>query len=246
MTPERATKITSVLNARQPDLTLIADRIHKGRNLAAIVRSCDAVGMGQIHAVMSEDEFRPFKGTAMGSNQWVDVALHDDISAPIDWARQRGMQILVADVDDQPDKRCVSYSEVDYSRPSAIVMGSEIKGVSTFSREQADTNIYIPMVGMVESLNVSVAAAIILNEARAQRQRAGYYQQRRISAAHFQQLFFRWGYPRLAAFCQLRGIDFPPLLANGDIDDPDGHWRAHARALEAPSPSVDTGNIRAG
>ncbi len=229
MTPKRAEKINAVLSLRQPDLTLIADCVHKARNLAAIVRSCDAVGVGDIHAVMSADEFKPYRGTAMGSNQWVDMHIHNNSEQAIVAVKQQGMQLIVAD---SGDKNGQPFDTVDYTCPTAIVMGGEIDGVSAYSYEQADALIYIPMVGMVESFNVSVAAAIILNEARAQRQRAGLYQQTRINHASYQRLFFRWGYPRLANFCDSRGIPYPTILSNGDIDDPEGRWRREAKALE--------------
>ena len=233
MTPARAKKIRSVLSMRQADLTLIADRVHKGRNLAAIVRSCDAVGIGLVHAVMSEDEFKPFSGTAMGSDQWVDVHIHQTIEQAIEAIKQRNMQLVVADISkDESTIKPQSYHTVDFTRPTAILMGSEINGVSDFSRQQADALVYIPMRGMVESYNVSAAASIILNEACLQRSNAGLYDSRQIDNSDYQQLFFRWGYPKLASFCDRREIPYPMITDDGDIDDPNGEWRALAKARE--------------
>jgi tRNA (guanosine-2'-O-)-methyltransferase len=203
-----------------------------------MVRTCDAVGIGNIHAVLSSDELRPFRGTAMGSNQWVDIKIHPDIDHAIDDVKQQKMQLLVADIKTDDQGSC-AFDQVDFTRPTALLMGSENKGVSDIGRQQADLLVHIPMMGMVESYNVSVAAAIILNEARAQRIKAGLYQSRQISEAEQQKLFFQWGYPRLAKFCDLRGIRYPSLDSNGDIDDPKGIWRAEAKSLEVLAEGSD-------
>lgn len=240
MTPARAKKIQAVLAMRQPDLTLIADAVHKGRNLAAIIRSCDAVGIAEVHAVMSADEFKPFSGTAMGSDQWVDVCLHPSIEKAIETVKQQGMQLIVADIGDEESvlgaKPSSVYHAIDFTQPTALLMGSEKRGVSDISRQQADALVHIPMKGMVESYNVSVAAAIMLNEACRQRSKAGLYATRRIDDACYQQLFFRWAYPRLATFCDRRAIPYPMLKGNGDIDDPLGEWRAQAKTHEVLKP----------
>ena len=75
MTPERFSKIQRVLSKRQPDLTVITDEVHKGRNLSAIVRTCDAVGITEFNSVIPGAGFRPYRGTTLGSDKWVNVHL---------------------------------------------------------------------------------------------------------------------------------------------------------------------------
>ena len=228
MTPERLARIKAVLEQRQPDLTLVADEVHKGRNLAAMVRTADAVGMTKVHAVLPQGGYKPFRGTAMGSNRWVQVVKHKSMQSALDEVKQAGAQLVIADA----TVNAVDYQTLDYCKPTALIMGGEVEGVGNLALEHADHCIFIPMLGMVESYNVSVAAAIILAEVRRQRMQAGLYQGCKLDDAEFQRLFFKWGYKRLAHFCEVRKVPFPRLDEEGDIIDPDGSWRALAKSKE--------------
>lgn len=228
MTPERARKIAAVLDRRQPDLTVVTDHVHKGHNLSAIVRSCDAVGVMVVHTVVPAGSYRPHQGTAMGSHRWVEVAAHGDLGEAIGEVRGRGMQVLAAHL----GTVAVDYRDIDYTLPTAILMGAEKDGVSAEGVAAADRCITIPMVGMVASYNVSVAAALILNEAWRQRERAGFYDRCRIDAAMRRRLFFRWAHPKIAAFCDRRAVAYPALDEVGEIVDA-AAWMAGLR--EAPA-----------
>ena len=221
MTPERAAKIRKVLDARQPDLTVLLDEVHKGRNLAAIVRSCDAVGIANIHSVIPEKGYRPFRGTASGSHQWVDVERHQTAEQAVFNLHSKGFQLVAA----HPSEHSVDYREIDYTKPTAVVMGAELEGVSSVMLDEADHHITVPMVGMVASLNVSVATAIILAEAQHQRQKAGFYNERRLDEAEYQRLFFKWAYPRFAQFCENKGVEYPATDEEGYIAETP-EWRA--------------------
>lgn len=224
MTPERAARIRAALAWRQPDLTVLTDQVHKGRNLSAIVRCCDAVGIGEIHAVVDEASFRTFRGTAMGSQQWVDIRRHAGLAEAAASLRAGGMQLLAA----HPGADARHYREVDYTRPTALLLGAEREGLSAEAVALADVAVTVPMLGMVASLNVSVAAGIILSEAREQRLRAGLYARPRLPAELRARLLFERGYPQLAAFCQRHGLDYPALDADGQIADAD-RWYDHLR-----------------
>ncbi len=213
MTPERANKIKRVLNARQPDLTVLLDEVHKGRNLAAIVRSCDATGIGTVHSVIPQDGYRAFKRTASGSHQWVDVVKHSTAEQAVATLHEQGFQLVAA----HPSDTSIDYREVDYTKPTAVVMGAELEGVSNTLLEKADKHITVPMVGMVASLNVSVATAIILAEAYNQRYKAGLYQQVRLAEEEYQRLFFKWAYPRFATFCEQKKVAYPSVDEAGYI-----------------------------
>ncbi|MCV6625723.1 MAG: tRNA (guanosine(18)-2'-O)-methyltransferase TrmH [Cellvibrionaceae bacterium] len=213
MTPERLKRIRQVLNRRQPDLTIVADEVHKGRNLAAIVRSADAVGIDQVHTVSPKDGYRSFRGTASGSNKWVEVHTYDSVSEPIQALQAKGFVVLAAHL----DQGAVDYRQLDYTRPTALLMGTERAGVSDEALGQVDARVVIPMMGMVESFNVSVAAAIILAEAQRQRQQAGLYDRCRLQPERYRYLFFRWAHPQVAQFCDARGLAYPALDEQGEI-----------------------------
>lgn len=228
MTPERVERLRSVLNRRQPDLSVITDYVHKGRNLSAIVRNCDAAGVMRVHAVVPRDEYRAFRGTAKGSHRWVDVERHDDLGSVLEQHKTDGFQIVAAQLSDQ----AVDYRSIDYTRPTALLMGAEKTGVSDTGCALADHHVTIPMVGMVESFNVSVAVGIILAEAHAQRHAAGLYAQRRIADDDYERLFFEWGHPKISHFCRSNGLAYPPLREDGEIDNPSA-WYAQVRRLKA-------------
>lgn len=217
MTPARARRIRDVLDRRQPDLRVVTDSVHKGHNLSAIVRSCDAFGVLDMHAVVADADFRTFRSTAMGSQRWVRIARHSDITDALVPLKAAGYQVVVAHLDDT----AVDFRSVDFTRPTALLMGAEKQGPSSAGLALADHAVTIPMVGMVESFNVSVAAAILLAEAHRQRALAGFYEQPRLDDDTWRTLFFEWGEPRLAAYCQRHGLAYPELdYATGELCDP--------------------------
>ncbi|WP_299975309.1 tRNA (guanosine(18)-2'-O)-methyltransferase TrmH [uncultured Pseudoteredinibacter sp.] len=227
MTPERLAKIRAVLNRRQPDLTVINDEVHKGRNLAAIMRTCDAVGIDHMHIVEPKEGYRSFRGTASGSNKWVEVSTYDSVSQAIKSVKSAGMKVVAAHL----DERAVDYRSIDYCQPVALLMGMEKEGVSEEALSLADETVVIPMQGMVESFNVSVAAAIILAEAQRQRQVAGMYETGRLSESHYQRRFFQWAHPQVSRFCDGKGLAYPPVNAEGEIIDGASWYRQTAQGI---------------
>jgi tRNA (guanosine-2'-O-)-methyltransferase len=209
--PERFQKIRELLEKRQTDLTLVMDNVNKPHNLAAIIRSCDAVGIHQMHAISYRSSIRTKQHTAAGASRWVKVSLNESIVLIGEKLRDAGMQILVAHYCPE----ALDFRSVDYTRPTAIVMGEELKGPSREALGLADSFICIPIAGMVESLNVSVAAALILFEAQRQRQASGMYDTRHFSDADFKRLLFEYTYPRLAAVLHEQGKPYPTLDENG-------------------------------
>lgn len=224
MTPERLQKLRCVLTQRQPDLTVVTDYVHKGRNLSAIVRNCDAVGIGRMHAVVPEHEYRAFRGTAKGSHDWVDVIRHDNLEDAVGPLKRAGMQIVAAHLSDSAR----DYRNVDYTKPTALLMGAERTGLSAVGQSIADHHVIIPMRGMVESFNVSVAAGVILAEARWQREKAGMYEVSRLPADEYDKTFFEWAHPQVVVFCRQHGLAYPALREDGEIDEP-AAWYADVR-----------------
>jgi len=200
------------------------DEVHKPHNLAAIVRTCDAIGIGEVHAVYPESVLKKCRGTAMGSNQWVVTHTHKDLSSGLTQMHSEKKQILAAHFSD----RAVDFRQIDYTKPTAILVGSEKFGVSEQAAEMADEHILIPMLGMVQSLNVSVAAAIILYEAQRQREAVGLYRKRQLSDAICENLRFEWLHPEVKKYCDKHDIRYPIIDENGDIRDKAWHQLRHS------------------
>ena len=158
MTPERFARIDSMLQHRQTDLTVCMEKVHKLHNLAAIVRTCDAVGISEVHAVWDHPKMRISGNTATGSQNWVQVKAHDNIAAAIKTLKAQGMQIIATNLSDT----AVDFRAIDYTKPTAILMGQEKTGISDEALALADQDVIIPMVGMCQSLNVSVATALMM------------------------------------------------------------------------------------
>ena len=165
-------RIRSVLELRQKDLTLILANIHDPHNVSAILRSCDAFGVPLVHLYYTNEAFpKPGGKSSASARKWVDLERHDDANAMVHGLRQKGFQIFCAGI----DETAIPISECDFTRPSAIVFGNEHRGVDSEIMELVPKRIYIPMQGMIQSLNVSVAAAVFLYEAWRQRAAKGMY-----------------------------------------------------------------------
>lgn len=226
VTPERFRKLRRVLERRQPDLTVVCDNVHKPHNLAAIVRTCDAVGVGTVHAVSASPEIRLQQKAAGGSGRWVEVRAYEDIETALAQLAAAGFTLFVADA--APDAR--DFRDIDLTRPAAIVLGAELHGVSAAARVRAHERVRIPLHGMVPSLNVSVAAAVLLYEAERQRRAAGLYQRPRRGEGALERSLFEWAHPAVARYCRARGLPYPPLAADGGIAAPLADGRAAAEA----------------
>ena len=214
MTPERFQKIKDILNKRQPDLTVVLDNVHKPHNLAAIIRSCDAIGISDIHGISSnEQKVGVNLKSASGSNHWVNLHIHHSIPNVISELKQSGFSIYAAN----DSAKAIDYRKVDYTKPSVIVLGAELDGISPETLDAVDEEIKIPMQGMVESLNVSVANAVILFEAQRQRLKVGLYEKCRLDKNTFEKLLFEFSFPEAAKVYQSKGKPYPELDTEGQI-----------------------------
>jgi tRNA (guanosine-2'-O-)-methyltransferase len=168
----RTAKIDNALAFRQAGLTVILENIHDTHNVNAILRSCDAVGVTTVHFLYTIEKFPKLAHvTSSGAYKWLDYERWDSVEACFGALHDQGFQILGTKL--EPGARQL-YAH-DLARPTAIVMGNEHRGISAEAEAACDELIYIPMLGMVESLNVSVAAAVTLFEAMRQRSVAGLY-----------------------------------------------------------------------
>ena len=221
MTPERLERINSMLNHRQPDLTVCMEGVHKAHNLAAVVRTCDAIGVSAVHAVWKNEKMRASGGIAAGSQNWVDVHNYSKTVDAITELKKQNMQVLVTNL----SETAVDFREIDYTKPTAIILGQEKFGASDIAKEMADHDIVIPMVGMVQSLNVSVANAVVLYEAQRQRELAGMYGKSTIDESIRQRMLFEGGHPIFAKVCNTKGLPYPHINDDGEIIASDEWWK---------------------
>lgn len=213
MRPERFERLRAALSRRQPDLTVLMDRVSKSHNFSAILRSCDATGVLEAHVVPPDTGLAIHHATSAGTKKWVSVRRHDEIADAVRHLKERGFTVIAA----HPSPRSVDFRELDYTRPTAIVLGAELHGVSQSGLTLSDHHVIVPMQGMVHSLNVSVATALLLFEAARQREAAGMYEESRLDGATFRSRLFEWAYPSVARKRRREGRPYPELTDDGQI-----------------------------
>ncbi len=171
-TDERKARVRGVIERRQRDLRLIVANIHDPHNVSAILRSCDAFGVNAVDLYYTDTMFPNLgKKSSASAKKWVEQKRHADPAALIGGLRGRGYQILSTGF----SERAKPLMDWDLTLPTAIMLGNEHRGVDPELDALVPDQIFIPMMGMVQSLNVSVAAAVILYEAFRQRRAAGLY-----------------------------------------------------------------------
>lgn len=179
-TQRRVDRFEAAIAKRQPSLTVVLEDVFDPHNASAVLRTCDAVGIREVHLVYVNQEppRKSFGRSTSGSAaKWLDLHFHDSIEACYAHLRDRGFSILATALHDDSHEL---YS-IDFTQPTALVFGNEKEGVSEAGLAGADGTVYIPMQGMVESLNISVSCAVSLYEAMRQRKNAGMYDEPQLS-----------------------------------------------------------------
>jgi len=188
-TERRLEKITKVVRARQNDLMLILENIHDAHNVSAIFRSCDAVGIQKVGLVYTQEKFPKIsRVTSSSANKWVDSIRFSSVEDCIKYLKQNNFTVYASIL----DEKAKSIYDVDFTNPTAIVMGNEHRGISEEFQKLADEKIYIPMRGMIQSLNVSVATAVILYEVQRQRTLKGLYDKPNLPEEEIEKLIDQW------------------------------------------------------
>jgi len=213
MTSERRTRLDAVLAKRQPDLTVFAENLHKPRNFSAMVRNCDAVGINEIHVLPGEDDLRTHWNTSQGAEKWMRIKTHDSPEEVCIYLKKNGFRLVAAHL----SKAAIDYRDVNYTQPTALVLGTELFGVSDTTLSFVDQQIQIPMMGVTQSLNVSVACAVVLYEAQRQRQAVGMYDHCRLDDESLAGQRFEWLHPVLADYCQRHQLAYPALDGSGEL-----------------------------
>lgn len=173
MTPSRAEKIDQVLSKRQSGLTVVMENVHDPHNIYAVMRTCDAVGIQDIYVLNTELPKAGYFGikSSSSANKWLTIHQFDDVQTCFEALREN-YDLIYTTYLGQTSK---SVFEIDFTQKVALVFGNEHKGVSMEARNLADGNFIIPQVGMIPSLNISVACAVAIYEAFRQRKHAGLY-----------------------------------------------------------------------
>ena len=160
ITEERKQRFSEIISQRTNHFTVAMEDVFQMHNTSAVVRTCEVFGVQQAHSIEGRYGKRLDEKIAMGAQKWVDVFRYDDTQKCIDILREKGYQIVAT----TPHKDAYLLNDFDISKKSAFFFGTEKEGLSEKVLAQADTYLKIPMVGFTESLNISVAVAIVLQQ----------------------------------------------------------------------------------
>lgn len=192
MTPERREKLLTVLNQRQAGLTVVMDNVEDPHNISAVMRTCDAVGIQDIYVLRT----MVVRGARWGirssssANRWITVHEYNDPEKLMNDLRQRFSKIYTTHLGSDS----VSVYDIDFTDSVALIFGNEKLGVTEELRRRADGNFVIPMMGVIRSLNISVACAVSIYEAMRQKQLAGQYNTPTLPEAQRAELLDEWGF----------------------------------------------------
>ena len=158
LTDNRKEKFLKVLKERTKHFTIAVEDVFQMHNASAVMRSCEVFGIQELHVIEERYGKRIDKEIAMGAQKWVDISTYDSVTNCIDTLKGKGYQIIAT----TPHENDCQLEDFDISKPSALFFGTERDGLSDEILRRADGFLKIPMVGFTESLNISVSAAIII------------------------------------------------------------------------------------
>ncbi len=188
-TEKRLAKIESVIKARQHSLTVVFENIHDPHNVSAMLRTCDAVGVPKVSLIYTIEKFpRISRISSASANKWIERENFRSISDCYSTLKNEGFKIFASSLQDGSK----NLYDLDLTKKTAIVLGNEHRGVSKEAADLADEIFHIPMLGMVQSLNVSVANAVILYEIFRQRSKKGMYSKSELSEKEIDKQIDEW------------------------------------------------------
>jgi len=190
MTPEREERLKKVLDKRQNSLTVVLENVFDPHNISAVMRTCDAVGIQDIYVLNTKISKHKKWGARSSSSASKWLTIHQYSDAHLCFAELRRIFSLVLTT--HLSSTAISLYDINFSGPVALVFGNEHDGVSEEIRALADGNFIIPQVGMIRSLNISVACAVSLYEAFRQKNAAGHYDHPSLTNEAYQALWKDW------------------------------------------------------
>jgi tRNA (guanosine-2'-O-)-methyltransferase len=197
MTTEREERITSVLDKRQDNLTIVLENVFDPHNISAVMRTCDAVGVQDLFILNTKIPRHKKWGAKSSSSaaQWLTIHQYTDARECFSDLRRRADRICTTHLSGD----AVSLYQMDLTSRIALVFGNEHSGVSDEIRALADGNFIIPQVGIIKSLNISVACAVSLYEAFRQKSAAGQYDRPGLEPARYDSLLKEWSRGQLSS-----------------------------------------------
>ncbi len=191
MTPERTERLLSVMSKRQPDLAVVLENVFDPHNISAVMRTCDAVGIQDIFVLNTKIPRHKKWGARSSSSaaKWLSVHQYDQADVCFRDLRSRYSRIFTTHL----SADAVSLYDIDFTESVALFFGNEHAGVSEEIRLMADGNFIIPQMGIIQSLNISVACAVSIYEALRQKTNAGHYENQRMPADRAAKLLNEWG-----------------------------------------------------
>lgn len=192
MTPERSTRLTKVLDKRQPGLTVVLENVQDPHNISAVMRTCDAVGIQDIYILNTQIPRHKKWGAKSSSSaaKWLTIHQFDDASLCFAELRKHYDKILATHLSSD----AIGLHEINFTEKIALVFGNEHSGVTEETLALSDGNFIIPQVGIIKSLNISVACAVTVYEAFRQKQVAGHYNAPQLKPERYQELRHSWGF----------------------------------------------------
>ncbi len=192
MNEVRREKLDRVLRKRQFDITVVMENVHDPHNISAVMRTCDAVGIQEIYVLNTS--IRPHKrfGAKSSSSaaKWLTVHHFTDLDKCVQTLKEKYQKIFTTHL----SEKSVDLYSLNFTEPIALVFGNEHEGVSADFREKADGNFIIPQVGIIQSLNISVACAFTIYEAYRQKQLANHYETARsVEVPAYKTTAAEWG-----------------------------------------------------
>ena len=188
-TEKRIEKIRAVISKRQPSLKIILENIHDPHNVSAIFRTCDAAGIPKVSLLYNIEPFPKIgKKSSASAFKWIEREKFKSVEECFKQLRSERYKIYVSSISED----AIDLYKIDFTEKSAIVMGNEHRGVSKEAEELADEKFYIPMYGMVQSLNVSVSTAITIYEALRQRTAKGMYDKSELNEEQIEECINKW------------------------------------------------------
>lgn len=188
-TDERRERIETVLKQKQPSLTVVLENIHDPHNVSAIFRTCDAVGVLEVHLVYTFESFPEIsKESSVSASKWIKIVKHKSFEDCYAHLKSRNFIIAASHL----DVYSRTYDKIDFNENVALVFGNEHRGITEEYLKLCDYSFLIPMHGMVQSLNVSVAAAVCLYEAERNFRNTGKYNSLQLENALYEKTLKEW------------------------------------------------------
>lgn len=164
VTEQRLALFESRIEERTDHITLVLENIYQTHNISAVLRSADCFGIQHVHVIENDNSFEVNKEISLGASKWLDIHRHrgeqENSKTALRKLKKQGYQIIAT----TPHENDCLIEELDLTKPSALVFGTELTGITDEVREEADGFVKIPMYGFTESFNISVAAALVSYE----------------------------------------------------------------------------------